>query len=100
MLYAVRCTDKPGATELRERLRADHLQYLEGYADRLVLGGAMLSDDGEMPLGSLLIVNVADRAEAEAFSAGDPFTRGGVFESVTVTRLRKALFNPAAAEGA
>lgn len=100
MLYAVRCIDKPGSAELRGQLRPDHLKYLEGHTGKLVLGGALLTDDGDAPMGSLLIINMVDRAEADAFSAGDPFTKGGLFEDVTITPLRKALFNPAAAEGA
>jgi hypothetical protein len=48
----------------------------------------------------LLIVNVASRAEAQAFVDGDPFTKAGMFKDVTITRMRKGQWNPAAAEGA
>ena len=41
----------------------------------------------------MLIIDVDDRAAAEAFIAEDPFTKAGLFESVTVTRWRKAFFN-------
>ena len=34
-----------------------------------------------------------DRAEAERFIAEDPFTKAGLFQSVTVVRWRKAFFN-------
>jgi len=40
-----------------------------------------------------LIVETDVREEAEAFIAGDPFTKAGLFEKVTVTRWRKAYFN-------
>jgi uncharacterized protein YciI len=33
------------------------------------------------------------RREAEDFIAGDPFSKAGLFEKVTVTRWRKAYFN-------
>jgi hypothetical protein len=39
-------------------------------------------------------------AEAQAFVDGDPFTKAGMFTSVTITRMNKGQFNPAAAEGA
>ena len=45
-------------------------------------------------------MNVNSRAEAKAFSDGDPFTQTGVFASITITRMRKGQWNPEAAEGA
>jgi uncharacterized protein YciI len=45
-------------------------------------------------------VDVPDRAAAEAFSAGDPFSRHGLFERVIITRFLditrgKPAFGPA-----
>jgi hypothetical protein len=34
-----------------------------------------------------------DRGEVEDFVANDPFTKAGLFESVTISRCRKAFFN-------
>jgi uncharacterized protein YciI len=65
-----------------------------------VLAGATQNDEGTEAIGSLFVVNVNSRAEARAFSDGDPFTKAGVFASVTITRMRKGQWNPAAAEGA
>ena len=64
------------------------------------VAGATQSDDGTTAIGSLFVVNVNSRAEAKAFSDGDPFTQNGVFSSVTITRMRKGQWNPQAAEGA
>jgi uncharacterized protein len=50
--------------------------------------------------GSVLIVNVGSRAEAEAFAYGDPFQKAGLFTDVKITRMRKGQWNPEAAEGA
>ncbi len=57
-------------------------------------GGATLSDDGESMTGSFLLIDMADRAVAEAFAAGDPFAKAGLFESVEIRRWRKVFFNP------
>ena len=57
-------------------------------------------DDGATAVGSLFVVNVKTRAEAKAFSDGDPFTQTGVFDSVAITRMNKGQWNPEAAEGA
>jgi uncharacterized protein YciI len=51
-------------------------------------------------IGSAFVVNVNSRAEAKAFSDGDPFTQIGVFANISITRMRKGQWNPEAAEGA
>ncbi|HXV10502.1 MAG TPA: YciI family protein [Burkholderiales bacterium] len=65
----------------------------------LVLSGGTTSDDGKEFVGSLMIVNVESRAEAQAFVDGDPFTKAGMFRDVRITRMRKGQWNPEAAEG-
>ena len=47
--------------------------------------------------GSVLIINVPNRAAADAFAAGEPFHRDGLFEQYTVTRMRRGQWNPATA---
>jgi uncharacterized protein YciI len=93
MPYALIFKDKPGSLELRTRLRPTHLDYLTENKARILAGGALIDDDGTGGDGGVIIVNTEDRAEAEAFAANDPFTKGGLFESVTIRRWRKAFFN-------
>lgn len=98
-LYLVHATDNAGSAEIRARALDEHVAYLQSRAE-IVLAGAALTDDGETAHGSVFIVNVPDRAGAEAFSNGDPFTRDGVFSSVNITRVRKGIWQPEAAEDA
>ena len=100
MLWAISCTDKPGSAATREKVLQPHRNYLQSQKAILVLAGATQTDDGKEPTGSLFIVNVGSRAEARAFSDGDPFTKAGVFATITITRMRKGQWNPGAAEGA
>ena len=100
MLYMLFGVDKPGAEgrAIRERTREAHLAYLERHAAILVLGGATLADPPDAArTGSVLIVNVKDRAEADRFAAGEPFRQAGLFSSYTVTRMRRGQWNPVAA---
>jgi uncharacterized protein YciI len=97
MFYAVHCVDAKGVDEIRNKHLTTHKNYLIGQANILVVGGALLAKNGEEPIGSLYIVNVADRKAAEAFSKSDPFTSAGVFETVTITAMRKSHWNPASA---
>ncbi len=96
MYFMVLATDQPASGHIRAEHRPAHLEYLKGLGETIVAGGATLTDDGEGMTGSLLVVDVADRAAAEAFSADDPFTKAGLFESVIIRRWRKAILNPPA----
>lgn len=93
MPYAIIARDKPDSLELRLKLRPEHMTYLDAHQKRILAGGALLNDDGSGGDASLIIYDTDDRAEAEAFSQGDPFTRGGLFAEVTIRRWRKAIFN-------
>lgn len=89
MAYVIVAKDKPDSLALRQRLRPEHLEYLERHAARLLAGGALLEDDGSGGLGSVIIYDTDDRAEVDAFSAGDPFRREGLFAEVAIHRWRK-----------
>jgi hypothetical protein len=95
MLWSLHCVDRPNSTDLRMSLRPDHLDYLKEKNDLIVLAGATLTDDGGTMTGSVFVIDAADRAAVEAFSAGDPFTKGGLFERVDIKRMRKGIWNPA-----
>ena len=87
MLFMILCRDKPGSLDLRVATRPQHIAYLQCYAERLVQAGPLLDGDGR-PCGSLLIVEVPDRATADGFADSDPYNRAGLFESVLVRRYR------------
>lgn len=93
MPYAIITKDKSGSLELRQARRAEHLAYLDANKHLLLAAGAQVEDDGSGGSGGILLVDTDDRAEAEKFIAGDPFTKAGLFESITVVRWRKAFFD-------
>jgi uncharacterized protein len=97
MLYIIYQEDGPDSARIRAAVKAAHFAYLELHRDILVLGGALLADDGTTRTGSALIVNLPSRAAAEAFSADEPFRKAGLFKSVKITRMRRGQWNPAAA---
>lgn len=87
MLFAIVCTDKPASLELRLATRPTHLAYLTTYKEKLVQAGPLLDTEGR-PCGSLLLVEVADRAAAEGFAAGDPYAKAELFESTLIRPYR------------
>jgi uncharacterized protein YciI len=88
-LFALICTDGPGRLELRKANREAHLAYLRetGVA---VMAGPFLDDAGGMR-GSLVVIDVPGRAEAEAWAAGDPYARAGVFADVRIEEWKKVI---------
>ena len=97
MLYAIYCVDKPNSMDVRMANRPEHIEYLKSKEGQILVGGALLTEDGEGMLGSLLVIDAADAAAARAFADGDPFAKAGLFQSVSITRWRKAFFNPGVA---
>jgi uncharacterized protein len=96
MLYALLCTDKPNSLELRVKLRPDHLAHLDKLGAKAKAAGPFLDDAGNM-CGSLLIIEAADRADAEKMAAEDPYAQGGLFASVEIKAWRWVRNNPDAA---
>lgn len=80
--FVLRCTDSENATELRPLHRPEHLAHVRG-SGVVRIAGRMLDGAGSV-IGSLLIVEVADAAAAEAFSMADPFRRLGVYSAVEI----------------
>ncbi|MGC4106917.1 MAG: YciI family protein [Thermomicrobiales bacterium] len=87
MLFVLICSDRPGSLETRLATRPAHLAFLQTYQSKLVEAGAMLDIEGR-PCGSLLVIDVNDRAEAEGFATSDPYARAGLFESVVIRPFR------------
>lgn len=84
MIYTFILIDRPGAAELRQRVRPEHKAYLAAVAERIAFAGPFVADDGQTMIGSLLAIDFDSRAAAEAWLADEPFTRAGVYASRTV----------------
>ena len=93
MPFLIDATDAPAMSDLRQRMRSEHLAFLNQRVHVLLAAGAKLADDGAGPIGSFYLVDVEDRAAAQAFIDGDPYKRERVFGSVTLTRVRKGYFD-------
>jgi uncharacterized protein len=81
MIYTFILIDKPGAAELRQRVRPEHKAYLALVAGRMAFAGPLTSDDGQTMIGSLLAIDFASREAAQAWLSNEPFTRAGLYAS-------------------
>lgn len=97
MLFAIICEDQPQALAQRQAARPRHLAYLQSEIAKLVEVGPLLDDAGA-PCGSLLVVDVADRAAAESFAAGDPYAEAGLFARTEI-RAYRSVFKSGAQVG-
>jgi uncharacterized protein YciI len=87
MYFAVTRHDKPDSLPLRLSERPRHLEYLKTVLDRIVYGGALLDAEGKQ-IGSVLIIDVADRAAADRFADADPYVEIGLFDHTEVEPFR------------
>ncbi len=87
MQFVILCQDIPNGFEKRAALRPAHLDYLKEQDAILMAAGPFLDDQDRM-IGSMLIVDVADQAAAQAFADNDPFAKGGLFAHSEVRRWR------------
>ncbi len=89
MLYVLICEDKPDSEALRKSVRNDHLAYLQDFDVRYA--GPMLADDETTMVGSIIVLEAADRTAADAFAAGDPYGSAGLFANVSIRPFRQVI---------
>jgi len=87
MPFYVHAQDKSAVGTEMLRLTEAHWSYMDRFADRLVLRGPTVSNDGTEHTGSIHILDVADRASAERFAFGEPFWLAGLYQRVDVDRM-------------
>ena len=89
MRFALICTDKADHLEVRKANRDAHLAHIAS-SGVVEMAGPFLNDKGEMS-GSLVILEVGSKAEAEAWAAADPYAKAGLFQSVDIREWKKVI---------
>jgi uncharacterized protein YciI len=79
MLFSIHCMDRAGQLQARLDNYDVHRAHLNNTTTVIVLAGPITADDGETPIGSVFVIDAADREEAEAFNRTDPFFNLGVW---------------------
>ncbi|MGH1369887.1 MAG: YciI family protein [Maritimibacter sp.] len=88
-MYALICTDKPNALEIRKANRDDHLAYIEA-SGVVAQAGPFLDAEGAM-YGSLVTLNVDTLEAAQAWASGDPYAKAGLFADVRIEAWKKVI---------
>lgn len=94
MLFALICTDKPGALEVRLANRDAHLEFIAANRDTIRLGGPFTTEDAAGMTGSLLVMEAGSLDEIRAIAAEDPYAKAGLFESVDIRPWKWTVGNP------
>lgn len=90
MFFVLHCFDKADHLQVRMDNRPAHVEYLKSFGVKLHAAGPTLDEQGNMN-GSVVILDLADKAEAEAFAAGDPYAKAGLFQQVIISPWKKVL---------
>ena len=88
MQFVIHSHDNADGGARRAELRPAHHAYIDDHTDIIVTRGPLFDDDGAKVIGRVLILDVANRGEAEAFWNNEPFNRAGFYERTTIERWR------------
>jgi uncharacterized protein len=83
-LFVFHGLDKADGLDVRKATRAAHLAWIDQLAPQVKIGGPMLADDGQTPVGSMLVVEAETLDAAKALFAADPYALAGLWQSTSV----------------
>ncbi|NDU74781.1 hypothetical protein GWI34_19430 [Actinomadura sp. DSM 109109] len=81
--------DRAASIGLREELGERHWSYMDRFEKELIARGPTF--EGDVPTGSVHIVDLPDPAAARAFAFEEPNYQAGAYRDVMVRRWRNAL---------
>lgn len=87
-LFLCECIDGPDGAERRKTAGPAHHRYQKSVMDTFIARGPTRSDDATTATGTVYIIQVKDRAAAEAFIAAEPLNQAGVFSKIRIDRWR------------
>ncbi len=88
-LFALICRDRPGHLQTRIDNRPAHLDHIRT-SGVVAMAGPFIDDSGRMT-GSLIVLDVPGKAEAEAWAKADPYAKAGLFDNVTISEWKKVI---------
>ena len=93
MQFVIHAYDKPDSLNIRLENRPAHVAYVTGPGSGLMVAGPMLAEDGETPIGTMLVVEAESKAAATAFAEGDPYAKAGLFAEVRIDNIKITVNN-------
>ena len=90
-LFVVIGHDGPDGAARRDQHRAAHVAYIEALdkAGRITFAGPIKSEDGATSTGVVVLLEADSLDDARRTAHDDPYVKGGVYEILTVSPIRK-----------
>lgn len=85
--FLIICNPSENHLELRDKVRAKHIEYVEKNSTLVKLAGGLLADD-ESQIGGFYIIEADNKKAAGDFANNDPYLIEGVFKSFEIKNLR------------
>ena len=84
--------DGPDGAARRSEHRDGHVAHLDALdaEGRILYAGPIRNDAGDTSVGAVIVFEAASLADARALVDSDPYVKGGVFETLTVSPFKKA----------
>ena len=92
MQFVIKARDGENTLEKRREVRSEHLENLSKFEGKNLCSGALLDGEGNMK-GSMLVLEAESMAQIDAYLAGEPYLREGVWETVEVERMHVVFLN-------
>ncbi len=92
MQFIVKAYDGANMLEKRMEVRPRHLEGMQKLGSHVICAGGLLDDAGKMK-GSVLILDLAERAELDAYLSNEPYVTEHVWEKIEVETLNVVLVN-------
>lgn len=93
MLYVIHAYDGTDETALDRRMavRPNHFEGVRKLKEmgHYVLGGALLSTDGQM-IGSMMLLDFENEEQIQDWLSWEPYVQGNVWEKIDIKPFRQA----------
>ncbi|GAB3628371.1 hypothetical protein PTE30175_01797 [Pandoraea terrae] len=93
MHFVIYCLDNPATPTARDEHYPEHRAHLASAPLKLLVAGPLTEVAGEKRIGSMLLVEAENIAEAKAFAERDPFFVRRVWKDVQIHPFVKSTDN-------
>jgi uncharacterized protein YciI len=87
MIFVLHCRVLPGQVPRLPQFRAQHGAHAASSPIKILAAGPTLPDEGGDPIGGVYVFEAESPAVAEAFYAGDPYVREGIWTRTLLERF-------------
>ena len=92
MRFIITAHDGENMLEKRMAVRPRHLEGMAKLGEHIVLAGGLLDDGGKMK-GSVLVLDLADRAALDDYLKNEPYVVEHVWEKIGIEAVNVVIVN-------